>query len=143
MARPPDSKARVCDGISESAQKMGPFAYTEEITSVAPLVVGENPVGATVTVRAGPEITAERLQRMVDCQLVHYSGQGYPESERTYSPLAVRDASARVSSTGDGYAVEIRSNDRETAGEILAAAQRLQHQQSRRSAEMLTGQEGE
>jgi hypothetical protein len=41
-------------------------------------------------------------------------------------PLVPNGVSARVSSTGNGFAVAIRSDDTKTAHEILTRAERLQ-----------------
>jgi hypothetical protein len=123
-----DAKAMACGGISDYDLRSGPFSNTGEITSVTPLIVQDSPrttppqdrtVGAVVTLRADRGVTAEWLQRLVNCEIARNS--------------ELRGTVAQVRSTGDGFAIEMRSNERDTALEILAMAQR-QEQQGRRLA---------
>jgi hypothetical protein len=133
----PDAEMQACGGVSDYDLKNGPFVRTEEITSVVPLMVEEYPrsnpplrrtVGAVVTIRARPGLTAEWLQRLVNCDLAHNSALRRSVAEMPNSPLGFRGATAHVRSTGDGFAVEIRSNEPETARQILTTAQRLYQQ---------------
>jgi hypothetical protein len=90
--------------------------------------------GAVVTLRAEPGMTAEWLQRWVDCQLA--SGTPLAQSaELADSPLAQGGTVANVRSIGNGFAIEIGSNDRKVAREILAKAQKL-YQQRQLAVEM-------
>lgn len=133
-----DEAARACTGVSEDDLKNAPFARPEDITSVQPLLVeayprDDNPPtyqlgGAVVTVRASPGLTAEWLQRLANCDLARGPALAQSVPEVANSPLAFRGASAYVRSTGDGFAIEISSDERRVAKEILASAERLYQQ---------------
>lgn len=81
--------------------------------------------GAVVTFRAVPGLTAEWLQRLVDCHLARNAARGHVVPEMPNCPLVPKGAAATVRSTGDGFAVSISSSDDATAREIRARAERL------------------
>lgn len=122
-----------CVGISEDDRDTSPFERLEDIASVDPLTerVGsskmptERTVGATITFRAVPGMTAEWLQRLVDCHLARSASLGHVVPEMPDCPLVPDGVQATVRSTGAGFAVVIRSDDAATAEEILARARRL------------------
>lgn len=135
---PADVETRACGGIVDDDLKNAPFARPEEITSVRPLLVevyprDDNPPryelgGAVVTLRANPGVTAEWLQRLVNCDLARGGALAQSVSGVPSSPLAFQGASAYVHSTGDGFAIEISSDERRIARQILASAARLYEQ---------------
>lgn len=108
-----------------------PFAHREYIVSVSPYKVthtnGKHTYttveGATIKLRAAPGVTAELLQQYMNEHLSHIR-MGMP-GNMGWCPLTVPGANAGVSSTGDGFAVTIASNDREGAQEILRRAEQL------------------
>jgi hypothetical protein len=132
-----DAETRACSGLPAETRGVSPFEHSEDLAGVAPLVetVGtpKSPVtrtaGAIVTLRATPGVTAEWLQRVVDCHLAHTAALDVRDMPSC--PLVPRGATARVSSTGTGFAVAIRSDDEATAREILARAQRLWDERAR------------
>ena len=145
-AVPAHPGARACAGIPEEDRNKGPFFQSEAIASITPLIVEEYPrsnpplqrmAGAIVTVRAGPGMTAEWLQRLVDCQLAHNAALAQSAPDLAGSPLIHRGTVATVRSTGSGFAIEIRSNEPKIATEILARAQRL-YQQRQLAAQVAT-----
>lgn len=113
---------------------MSPFEHTEDITSARPLVEGSDastppgprPIGAVVTFRSVPGLTAESLQRVVNCHLARNAALGHVVPEMPNCPLVPNGVEARVSSASDGLAVSVTSNAPETAREILARVERLQ-----------------
>ena len=127
------AEARACIGIDDADRDASPFEHVEDIASVAPLTeyVGTGSkaprvrTGAVVVFRAVPAMTAEWLQRVVDCHLARNAALGHAVPEMPTCPLVPRGVTARVSSTGNGFAVAIRSDDAATAREILARAERL------------------
>ena len=133
-----EAEAQACAGLSDDELKNGPFARPAEIASVRPLLVeafprDDNPPtyelgGAVVKVRASPGLTAEWLQRLVDCDLARSAAMAVSTAEPPASPFAFRGASAYVHSTGDGFAIEISSNEPRVAREILASAERVYQQ---------------
>lgn len=130
------AEAQACVGISPEDRDMSPFEHAGDIASVGPFVesvsvggegggVYKRPAGAVVTFLAVPGMTAEWLQRLVDCHLARNAALGNVVPEMPNCPVVPRGAEARVQSNGNGFAVEIRSDDPATAREILARAQRL------------------
>lgn len=128
-----DAEARACVGISDEDRDMSPFAHRDDIASVEPLTVGSSgakgqtprTVGAVITFRAVPGMTAQWLQRVVDCHLARNAAVGHEAPEMPYCPLVPKDASASVSATDSGFAVAVRSDDSNTAKEILRRARAL------------------
>lgn len=127
------AEARACTALAVEDRDMSPFQHTAEIARVDPLVVEDttskvprrNVVGAIVTFRAVPGMSAEYLQRTVDCHLARNAALGHVIPEMPDCPLVPRGAHARVVSAGDGLAVEIRGDDAEAVREIRARAERL------------------
>lgn len=76
--------------------------------------------------RAVPGITAESLQRVVDCHLARNGAIGH---ETSAPEMAIPDAScgaqASVRLVGDDFAVAIRADDAETSKVILRLAESL------------------
>lgn len=128
-----EAEARACGGLAEGDKEMSPFEHTEDIASVGKLFDppsgGRTPTqrftGATVTFRAVQGMTAEWLQRVVDCHLARNASLGHDVPEMPDCPLVPKGVEAQVSSTGSGFAVKVRSDDPLTAEEIYARAQRL------------------
>jgi hypothetical protein len=128
-----DAEARACAGLSSADRDVSPFAHTEDIASVAllsePVRTGkattQRTTGVVVTFRAVPGLTAEWLQREVDCHLARNAALGHELPEMDYCPLVPRGASARVTSTGNGFAVSVRGADARAVEEIRERAERL------------------
>lgn len=123
-----------CAGIPAEDRDVSPFTYTEDIAGVDALTVtrsggklpaSEVTVGAVVTVRAVPGLTAEWLQRVVNCHLARDASLGHVVPEMPDCPLVPKDVSATVTSTGTGFAVEIRTDNSDAAADVLARARRL------------------
>ena len=129
-----DAEVRACVGVSTDDRDTSPFEHGRDIESVVPLeertVGGKSSfmhtIGATVTFRAVPGMTAEWLQRVIECHLARNASVGHVVPGMPDCPLVPTGVTARVSSTGSGFAVAIRSDDADTAREILARALRLE-----------------
>lgn len=126
-----DAEARACVGIADNDRDTTPFDRVEDIAHVQPLterttakVSIERTVGAIVTFRARPGMTAEWLQRVVDCHVARNAALGHVVPEMPNCPLVPRSVAARVTSTGNGFAVAIRSDDPAVAREVLERAHR-------------------
>jgi hypothetical protein len=125
-----DAEARACVGLADEDRDMSPFAHREDIATVEPLSVGTNTgkvatmrrVGAIVTFRALPGMTAPWLQRVVDCHLARNAALGHESTEMPDCPLVPKGVTAHVRETYTGFAVEIRAEDSATAAEILRRA---------------------
>jgi hypothetical protein len=128
------AEAQACSGLKDEDRDMSPFNHREDITSVTPASMMVPPgaksqtsqvVGATVGFRAVPGLTAEWLQRIVDCHIARNNALGNNMPEMSYCPLVPKGVSAKVTSTGNGFAVTIQSNDPAGGQEVLRRAQAL------------------
>ena len=127
------AEAKACADLSESERDMSPFAHREDIVSVTPLEdakpVGKGKtvkvVGVTVKFKAVPGLTQEWLQRVVNCHLARAASVGHNMPEMPYCPLVPKGVTATVASAGDGFNVEIRSEDPASAAEVVKRAQNL------------------
>jgi hypothetical protein len=128
-----DAEARACAGLHPDDRDISPFDRIEDIAKVDPLqeqiiVARSRPVqrtaGAVVTFRARPGMTAEWLQRIVDCHLARSAALGHVVPEMPNCPLVPKGVAARVTSTGTGFAITIRSDDPAAAQEVLDRARR-------------------
>ncbi len=128
-----EAEARACAGVPDEDRDMSPFEHREDIESVEPLNEGTTTgkaqyartVGALITFRAVPGMTAQWLQRVVDCHLARNAALGHDVPDMPDCPLVPRGASAKVSATEKGFAVAVRADDSETAQEILRRARAL------------------
>jgi hypothetical protein len=130
------AEASACSGISEEDRDMSPFAHREDIRSVSPLkedvrtgkATGFRLAGVEVVFRAVPGMTAEWLQRVVTCHLARNAAIGHAAAgaDMPYCPLTLSGAQASVRSVGDGFAVDIRSNDDAIAQQIKQRTDSLQ-----------------
>lgn len=127
------AEEKVCGGIAEEDRETSPFYHREDIVRVERLeesrpIKGGGPPelkGAIVVFRAVPGLTAEWFQRLISCHIARNAAMGHDPTHMTYCPLALKDVTASVTSTGDGFAVEVRGPDRAAAEEILRRARAL------------------
>lgn len=127
------AEANACAGISDDDRDTSPFYHREDIQSVSPY--SENAksgkgsvskeVGATVVFRAVPGMTAEWLQRVVDCHIARAASMGHSMPEMDYCPLMVKGAKAKAVSAGNGFAVNVSADDNNTVQEIKKRASSL------------------
>ncbi|MDX2054631.1 MAG: hypothetical protein SFV15_19680 [Polyangiaceae bacterium] len=128
-----EAEASACSGLSDEDRDISPFAHGADISSVTQLkeekragkATTTRDAGATVVFRAAPGLTAEWLQRIVDCHLARNAAVGHNMPQMSYCPLVPRGVQAKVHSSGGGFAVDIRSDDPETVAEIWKRAQQL------------------
>ncbi|MDB4992743.1 MAG: hypothetical protein JWM74_175 [Myxococcaceae bacterium] len=128
-----DAEARACVGMSDDDRDESPFMHREDIASVEPLTVSvtsgkvqsARSEGAIVTFRALPGMTAQWLQRIVDCHLARNAALGHDVPEMPYCPLVPKNVTARVTAADSGFAVAIRSDDAPTSQEVLRRARAL------------------
>jgi hypothetical protein len=128
------AEQQACVGISEDDRDISPFYHRADIASVSVL---EEPVkglgrqspmrtsGAVIEFRAVPGLSAEWLQRVVDCHIARAGVMGHEMPEMDYCPLVLKGVKATVSSTGNGFAVKVTSDDADTVKEIIRRAQAL------------------
>jgi hypothetical protein len=112
---------------------MSPFYHREDIASVARIErdvrrseakAGEL-AGARAVFRASPGMTAEWLQRLVDCHLARASALGHQMPEMSYCPLVVQGAKALVTSMDGGFAIDVTADNNTAAEEIWRRVEAL------------------
>lgn len=123
------AEEKVCGGIAPEDRDTSPFSHREDMVRVERIEdpgQGKSSVpelrGATIVFRAVPGLTAEWFQRLVDCHIARNAALGHGAPDMAHCPLALKDVTASVTSTGDGFAVAVRSTDHATAEEILRRA---------------------
>jgi hypothetical protein len=131
-----DAEARACAGVSDEDRDMSPFYHREDIESVSPLKkevrlglgkggATQRETGVTIVFRAVPGLTAEWLQRVIDCHLARAASVGHDMPEMSYCPVVPKGVEAKVTSAGGGFAVNISAEDQATIDEIKRRAQAL------------------
>jgi hypothetical protein len=129
-----DAEAKACVGVSEYDRDISPFEHREDIASVEPLaragVTAKDPLagakmGARITFREVPGLTAERLQRLVDCHLARNAVLGHQGPEMPDCPLVPRGVTAQVQQAPAGLAVEVRADNPVVVEEVWNRARRL------------------
>jgi hypothetical protein len=129
------AEASACSGIDEVDRDTSPFEHREDVRSASEVteevkmgkLLSSRSAGATVVFQAVPGMTAEWLQRLVDCHLARNAAIGHEaaSAEMVNCPLTLRGVQASVKSVGDGFAVTLRSDDINTSKEILRRAKAL------------------
>jgi hypothetical protein len=121
-----DAEAAACSGMSLADIATSPFYHREEIVSVAKVNVAAAQTidqstilaGGQAVFRAMPGLTAEWLQRLVQCHQARAAAVGFDIPELSYCPLALKGARASVTSVGDGFAISVTADDPATVAEI-------------------------
>ena len=131
-----DAELRSCSGISEADRDSSPFSHRADIASVNDFnetttayeghtKVPGKLIGSHIVFRAVPGMTKEWLQREVDCHLARNQVVGESDPSMTFCPLAVAHVSASVSSTGNGFAVDVTSNNPDSIKEVVRRSDAL------------------
>lgn len=118
--------ASACVGLSPEDRALDPLAASS-VVSVEALQrnepFGKHPVtvlrGARIVIRAERGATAEWLARLLEC---HAARDTNAEPSRSTSPLVVDSVGVHVQSLGSAFGIELTSDDRTAAGEILRRA---------------------
>lgn len=124
------AEATACAGVSLDDRERGPFARTDAILAVRPLLDPrghDKPrlAGTVIVLRARAGVTVESVRRIVACHRAHVATLGYAVPALTDCPLVPRGSQVDVRAARDGIAIEIRLADPRTANEILARSERL------------------
>jgi hypothetical protein len=119
-----DAEASACGGVAAGDRDISPLTRREDITSTGRLMgrtVAKSPTdeprGAFVTIRAVRGLTRQYLQRVLECHLARNASMGY--GVHRGDPQAIQGASVAVDSLGDGFRIELSSDDWDTAREIM------------------------
>lgn len=114
------AEVRACAGLADYDRDISPFSHKDDILSVSLLQKG-----AIVVFKPVPTLTAEHLQKIIDCHIARNDALGHNVPEMSYCPLVPRDVSAKVTPTGEGFSVTILSTDSDAAREVRLRAQAL------------------
>lgn len=124
------TESRACEGLSDAEIAQSPFAQRGDIVDVQ--IVSRTATdglprvaGARVRFHELEKLSADRLQRLLDCHIAIDSALGNDVPEKSYSPLVPRGARATVTTVPHGYIVEVLSDDPDGAREIARRAQAL------------------
>jgi hypothetical protein len=128
-----EAEETACEGLADADRDASPFMHQDDIASVSELTVEEivsrvtrdRVVGATIVFRAVPGLTAEWLQRVIDCHLARNASLGHDVPEMPYCPLVPRGVTARARSTGAGFAVDVRADSEEGIRQVVERARAL------------------
>lgn len=129
------AEQQACSGVSEADRVQSPFSHQEDIVSVQPLAErlpqgGTRVAGAVIIFRKVPRLTAELLQKIIDCHLARDAAFGFDARELEYCPLNVNPLGfhrlkATVTEQADGFLVRLDAENEEVAKKVLARAQML------------------
>lgn len=125
-----EAEARSCRNVPNADRDVSPFYHRGDIVSAGPFAEslglgGRRIIGAEIVFAALPGMTAEWLQRVVDCHLARNAVLGDEIQSMSYCPLAVRHVTATVRSAGNGFAVNITSEDEASIKQVIDRAQAL------------------
>jgi hypothetical protein len=124
-------QAGACRGVPAEERVASPLERREEIVDVTEVPRDTSwrglgaAGGARVVLRARPGLTAEWLQRVLECHVAQGAAAGRAGEPDARSPLAVPGARVRVQSVGDGFAVDVTASAPAAAREILRRARSL------------------
>jgi len=90
-----DAEARACAGVGDRDRVLSPFSHHEDIAGAAPIYLtsktgrklASNLRGAVVTFRPVPSLTADWLQRIVNCHVARSATLGHPLEDMPDCPL--------------------------------------------------------
>jgi hypothetical protein len=126
-----EAERLACANVAADDRDVSPFSHRGDILGVNPLQEKHGKknelVGATVVFRAVPRLTAEELQRIVDCHVARNAAIGHDVAavEMSHCPLVERGATAQVRAVQGGFAVDVRASDGDVAKAIWRRAQSL------------------
>lgn len=129
-----DAEARACAGVPDEERDVSPFFHREDIVAVETLPAerrgGDVVTGARVVFRQLPGMTADWLQRVVDCHLARNAAVGAEHEHLSCCPLGVPGVTALVRVVPTGLAVEIRPNNEAGSRAVRQRTEELMRGQS-------------
>ncbi|HEY0715583.1 MAG TPA: hypothetical protein VGF45_23075 [Polyangia bacterium] len=126
-----NAEGKACVLVSMADEDMSPFLRQRDILAVEEIgrsggrgPLGQ-PAGAAITFGEVRDLTAQNLQRIVDCHLARNAALGWDQSVNIACPLNVKGAAANVRTIGGRLVVEVTAVDAAAALEIIKRAQAL------------------
>ena len=123
-----DAESAACEGIAEEDRAMSPFEHDGDVVAVEQIIIGAREhrwLGAAITLRPVPGLTAPRLRKLIGCHLARNAALGHDAPEMPTCPLVPPDVEASVSETSAGFKVEVTSWNDAAAHEIWRRASSL------------------
>lgn len=120
-----DAEAKACDGVSEQDRNESPFSHVDDILSVQPLGAGQFVDGARVVFVKAPGLSRAVLQKIIDCHIARADALGHVVPEEAFCPLNPPNVKAVVKEASNGFVVDVTSDDKSAAQEVLRRAQAL------------------
>ncbi len=121
-----DAEAKACVGLDAHDRDISPFAHREDIASVQILRdADEHEQGAVITFGDVPGLTAQSLQRLVDCHMARNAALGHVVPGTPWCPLVPNYISASVGQSAGHLTVTIISGDSSQAREVAHRAELL------------------
>lgn len=117
-----EAEAKACVSVGEVDRDMSPFEHDEDVLSVQQTADAK---GTIVTLRAVDGLTESALRQLVDCHLARNAAMGYAMPEMMFCPLAVKNATASVTTGSSGLEVTVLGGDAVATAEIQKRANAL------------------
>lgn len=121
------AEGTACAGLGDDDRDVTPFFYRDDIVDVQPLRGPDGALpgrleGAAVTFRRVEGLSADRMQRLVDCQIARDAALEYRVPEVGWCPLAVAGTLARVAISEGGLEVRMAATSADAATETYVRA---------------------
>ncbi len=120
-----EAEAKACVGLTDDDRDMSPFHHREDIARVEIVHVGGKEAAARIVFLPVKGLTAQWLQRVVDCHLARAAALGHDVPEMPYCPLVPKGARAKVDATAEGVVVVVDADTPDQLAEVLLRAKRL------------------
>jgi hypothetical protein len=125
-----DGESQACAGMAERDRDLSAFFRREDIESFSALYEPSSRTttalkGSILVMRPAPGVTAEWLQRNIECHIARSATLGHGADQMSKCPFALNGINVEVRSGGDKFLVYVRSANLETAREIWRRTQTL------------------
>ncbi|HVZ73806.1 MAG TPA: hypothetical protein VHJ20_15610 [Polyangia bacterium] len=121
-----------CHGVRDADSQIGLFTDARNIVRYQRLTprqpaseteTAESRGGVRIFLTARPGMTPEWLQRIAECHIAREIAKRYQDA--TQSPLDVPGITVSVTSTGDGFAVDLLADTAKAADELVRRTTRV------------------
>lgn len=124
------AEAQACTGLSDADRDLSPFFHRGDVERVEPTYrhAGSRSrtlTGASVTFAQVPGLSADWMNKSLDCHLARNAAVGFDAPEMAYCPLASKGVHAVAREANGRVSVEITADDAGMAEEVLRRAQLL------------------
>lgn len=124
-----DAEARACSAIPGSHAELAPFFRRDDVERVTPLYASSGRDGAlrgaSIRLKHADGVTADSVQRALDCHLARNAALGFDAPEMGHCPLAARGVRATAREQGGRVVVDVTASRTAVADAVLARADLL------------------